>query len=60
MNSTEKQLVKGFLNKNWKAFIQYIDEQLSEMQKSDPLADEVSDIYNGIMDKLSESSKPAA
>ncbi len=24
MNSTEKQLVKGFLNKNWKDFIQYI------------------------------------
>lgn len=60
MNSTEKQLVKGFLNKNWKAFIQYIDEQLSEMQKSDPLADEVSDIYNSIMDKLSEPSKPSA
>lgn len=60
MNSTEKLLVKGFLNKNWKDFIQYIDEQLSEMQNSDPFADEVSDIYNSIMDKLSEPSKPAA
>ena len=60
MNSTEKQLVKGFLNENWKDFIQYIDEQLSEMQNSDPFADEVSDIYNSIMDKLSEPSKPAA
>jgi hypothetical protein len=60
MNSTEKQLVKGFLNENWKDFIQYIDEQLSEMQNSDPFADEVSDIYNSIMDKLTESSKPAA
>lgn len=60
MNSTEKQLVKGFLNENWKDFIQYIDEQLSEMQNSEPFADEVSDIYNSIMDKLSEPSKPAA
>lgn len=60
MNSTEKQLVKGFLNEKWKDFIQYIDEQLSEMQKSDPFADEVSDIYNSIMDKLSEPSKPSA
>lgn len=60
MNSTEKQLVKGFLNENWKDFIQYIDEQLSEMQNSDPFADEVSNIYNSIMDKLSEPSKPAA
>lgn len=60
MNETEKQLVKGFLNENWKDFIQYIDEQLSEMQNSDPFADEVSDIYNSIMDKLSEPSKPAA
>lgn len=39
MNSTEKQLVKGFLNENWKDFIKYIDEQLSEMQSSDPFAD---------------------
>lgn len=60
MNSTEKQLVKGFLNENWKDFIKYIDEQLSEMQLSDPFADEVSDVYNGIMDKLSEPSKPSA
>ena len=30
------------------------------MQNSDPFADEVSDIYNSIMDKLSEPSKPAA
>ena len=59
MNETEKKLVKGFLNEKWKDFIQYIDEQLSEMQKSDPFADEVSDIYNSIMDKLSEPSKPS-
>ena len=60
MNEIEKQLVKGFLNEKWKDFIQYIDEQLSEMQKSEPFADEVSDIYNSIMDKLSEPSKPSA
>ena len=60
MNSTEKQLVKGFLNQNWKDFLKYIDEQLFETQMSDPFADEVSDIYNSIMDKLSEPSKPSA
>jgi hypothetical protein len=60
MNSTEKQLVKGFLNENWKDFLKYIDEQLFETQMSDPFADEVSDIYNSIMDKLSEPSKPSA
>lgn len=60
MNSTEKQLVKGFLNQNWKDFLKYIDEQLFETQMSDHFADEVSDIYNSIMDKLSEPSKPSA
>lgn len=60
MNSTEKQLIKGFLNENWKDFLKYIDEQLFETQMSDPFADEVSDIYNSIMDKLSEPSKPSA
>ena len=60
MNETEKKLVKGFLDANWRDFIKYIDEQLFETQMSDPFADEVSDVYNGIMDKLSEPSKPAA
>lgn len=60
MNSTEKQLVKGFLNENWKDFLKYIDEQLFETQMSDPFADEVSDVYNSIMDKLSDPSKPSA
>lgn len=30
MNSTEKQLVKGFLNENWKDFLKYIDEQFMD------------------------------
>ena len=60
MNSTEKQLVKGFLNENWKDFLKYIDEQLFETQMSDPFADEISDVYNSIMDKLSDPSKPSA
>lgn len=60
MNSTEKQLVKGFLNENWKDFLKYIDEQLFETQMLDPFADEVSDVYNSIMDKLSDPSKPSA
>lgn len=60
MNETEKKLVKGFLDANWQDFIKYIDNQLFETQMSDPFADEVSDVYNGIMDKLSEPSKPAA
>lgn len=55
-----KKLVKGFLDANWQDFIKYIDNQLFETQMSDPFADEVSDVYNGIMDKLSEPSKPAA
>lgn len=28
MNSTEKQLVKGFLNENWKDFLKYILEDV--------------------------------
>ena len=60
MNETERKLVKGFLDANWQDFIKYIDNQLFETQMSDPFADEVSDVYNGIMDKLSEPSKPAA
>jgi hypothetical protein len=32
-------------------------EELKEMQNSDPFADEVSDIYNSIMDKLTEPSR---
>ena len=57
MNETEKKLVKGFLDANWKDFIKYIDDQLFETQMSDPFADEVSDIYNSIMDKLTEPSR---
>lgn len=60
MNETEKKLVKGFLDANWQDFIKYIDDQMFVTQMSDPFAEEVSDIYNGIMDKLSESSKPSA
>lgn len=52
--------LKSFLDANWKDFIKYIDNQLFETQMSDPFADEVSDIYNSIMDKLSEPSKPSA
>lgn len=60
MNSSEKELVKGFLDENWKDFIQYIEAKLSEKQGYDPFAAEVSDIYNSIMAKLSEPSKPSA
>lgn len=51
MNETEKKLVKGFLDANWKDFIKYIDEQME-----DPLAEEVSNVYNSIMSKLSSTS----
>lgn len=60
MNSSEKKLVKGFLDEKWKDFLQYIEAQLSEQQGYEPFAAEVSDIYNSIMDKLSEPSKPSA
>lgn len=51
MNETEKKLIQGFLDANWKDFIKYIDEQME-----DPLAEEVSNIYNSIMNKLSSTS----
>lgn len=60
MNSSEKKLVRGFLDEKWKDFIQYIEAQLTEQRGYDPFAAEVSDIYNSIMDKLSETSKPSA
>lgn len=48
MTETEKKLLQGFLDANWKDFIKYIDEQME-----DPLAEEVSNVYNSIMSKLS-------
>lgn len=46
MNSSEKKLVRGFLDEKWKDFIQYIEAQLTEQRGYDPFAAEVSDIYN--------------
>jgi hypothetical protein len=51
MTETEKKLIQGFLDANWKDFIKYIDEQME-----DPLAEEVSNVYNSIMSKLSSTS----
>lgn len=48
MTETEKKLLQGFLDANWKDFIKYIDEQME-----DPSAEEVSNVYNSIMSKLS-------